>query len=293
MISASSTRKLASGHSMPVIGYGTYETTPEITSSVVSQALASGYNLIDTAAFYANERSCGHAITHSTTPRSQIFLTTKLAPNKMGRDAAAAAINASLHELGLEYIDLYLIHAPFGNPETRNGSWEALAQAVVEGKVRSIGVSNYGVRHLEELERFRETLPEKLRSVPISVAQYELHPWMGRGEIVKYAAEHNIVLQAFGPVVVGKKAEDSTLKAIAAKHGKTWAQVLVRWSLQKGFTPLPKSVTEERIRENVDVFDFELDGEDLERLEFPGAYELNRGHWDPVSWGFEGPGSKP
>ncbi|KAK4496000.1 hypothetical protein PRZ48_013268 [Zasmidium cellare] len=216
---------------MPVIGYGTYETSPEITQKVVAEALKSGYRQIDTAAFYNNEAGCGLAIAQSGIPRGEIFVTTKLAPNKMGNEATAAAVEDSLRELGLKYIDLYLIHAPFGNPEARNGSWTALAQAVVDGKVKSIGVSNYGLHHLDELQRHRATLPSSLKDIPISVAQYELHPWMPRPDIVTYAAKNSIVLQAFGPLALGKKSTDLTLQSLAKKHNKTWAQILLRWSL--------------------------------------------------------------
>jgi diketogulonate reductase-like aldo/keto reductase len=254
----------------------------------VEQSLAAGYRHIDTAAIYANESGCGGAILESSIPREEIFYVSKLSPKTMGYDAAKMAIDESLSESGLEYLDLYLIHAPFADAAARNGSWKALAEAVVDGKIRSIGLSNYGLHHLKEFEAFRATLPDALRAVPVSVMQYELHPWMPRRDIVSYANENNIVLQAYGPVVLGKKASDPTLVGVAKKHGKSWAQVLLRWSIQKGYVPLPKSVTSARISQNIDVFDFELDSADMAALE-TDVYEPNRPHWDPTAWGFFGP----
>lgn len=252
------------------------------------EALHAGYRQIDSASFYNNESGCGAAIKASGIPRSEIFFTTKLSPVKMGYENTVAAIDQSLHDSGLEYIDLYLIHAPFGTPTTRNGSWKALCEAVLAGKIRSLGVSNYGLHHLDELDAYRRSLAgSDLATVPLSAMQYELHPWMPRREIVAYARAHHVVLQAFGPLCLGKQAQNPEVACIADRHGRKWSQVLLRWSLQKGFVPLPKSATSERIVENFDVWGFELGDEEMAVLE-TDAYELNRDRWDPVAWGFEG-----
>lgn len=213
-------------------------------------------------------------------PRGRLFFTTKIPPGKNGYEEARKVIEESLQTSGLEYIDLMLLHAPFGGSEKRKGSWRALVEAVEKGQVRSIGVSNYGMHHLEELERHIAELEEE-RGGPgkggvLSVAQYEVHPWCPRKDIARWCAERNVALEAYCPVVRGQRWGDETLVQLAEKYGKTQAQILIRWSLQKGYVPLPKSVTPSRIRENADVYDFNLTPEELDELEADKD--------EPVAW---------
>lgn len=193
------------------------------------------------------------------------------------------SISSSLSQTSLPYIDLYLIHAPYGGRTARLGAWDALLSAQKAGQIRSLGVSNYGIHHLAELEAHIQSLESKHgpgAGGTISVGQWELHPWLPRDDIVEWCRARNIIVEAYCPLVRGQRAEDKALKEIAAKHGKTWAQVLVRWSLQKGFVPLPKSVNPNRIKENAEVYDFELHVEEMEMLGKRGAYEPCS--WDPT-----------
>lgn len=200
----------------------------------------------------------------------------------MGYEKTKASITETLQVTGLDYVDLMLIHAPYGGTDARNGTWRALVEAQKAGSIRNIGVSNYGVHHLNELKSYIESSGV---GGTISVGQWELHPWLPRDDIVTWARENNVVIQAWSPLVRGERAKEKVLGDIAKKHGKTWAQVLVRWSLQRGFVPLPKSVTEERIVENMEVFDFELDKEDMKSLEFPESYAPCS--WDPTVAGLD------
>lgn len=185
----------------------------------------------------------------------------------MSYEGAKAAIATTMKEIGgLEYVDLFLLHSPHGGKEGRLGAWKALVEGVEEGKIRSIGVSNYGVHHLEELEVWQKEAGNGKGGI-LSVNQVELHPWLGRQDIVKYCNQRHIVLEAYCPIVRGKRFDDPLLKPIVERTSKTPAQVLIRWSLQKGFVPLPKSVTPSRIEENADVYDFELTFEEMESLE--------------------------
>ncbi|KAA8628417.1 hypothetical protein SMACR_07861 [Sordaria macrospora] len=177
-----------------------------------------------------------------------------------------------------------LLHAPYGGSANRKGAWLALVEAVEEGKIRSIGVSNYGVHHLDELEQHIKQL-EAERSGPgkggvISVGQWEVHPWCARSDIVEWCRKRNVVVEAYAPIVRGERFGEPDLKKLAEKYGKTEAQVLVRWSLQKGYVPLPKSVRAERIEENADVYDFELNEEEVKGLE---TKEYSPVCWDPTT----------
>lgn len=181
-----------------------------------------------------------------------------------------------------------LIHAPYGGRAGRKGAWRALVEAKEEGLVRSIGVSNYGVHHLDELEGFIKELETERggegKGGQIDVGQWELHPWLPRPDIVSWCRERNIVIEAYSPLVRGQRINDALLKPLMNKHGKTAAQILLRWSLQKGFVPLPKSVTKARIEENAKVFDFVLDEEDMKSLE---TEEYSPCAWDPTVSGLE------
>jgi len=239
------------------------------------KALEVGYRHIDSAKYYKNEGPCANAVRKSGVDRSKVFYTTKVPVTAMGYEKAKAAIESSLEEANLDYIDLYLIHAPYGSKEDREGTWRALVEAQKAGKVRSIGVSNYGTHHLDELEAYINSGV----GGTISVGQYEIHPWCAREDVVEWLQKRNIVVEAYSPLVQAQRMNEPALQNLAKKHNKTPAQVLVRWSLQKGFVPLPKSVTDNRIVENVQVFDFELSKEDIESLH-TGVYAPVC--WDPV-----------
>lgn len=188
-------------------------------------------------------------------------------------------MDTTLKVAGLEYIDLMLIHSPYGKPTGRKGAWKALVEAQEEGKVRSIGVSNYGVHHLDELEAYIKELENERgagKGGVLSVGQWELHPWLERPDIVEWCRKRDVVLEAYCPLVRNQRSEEKSLKPLIAKYRKTAAQILLRWSLQRGFVPLPKSVTPTRIEENADVFDFELTEEDMK--------SLSTGEYVPCSW---------
>ncbi|MCJ1321271.1 hypothetical protein MMC15_006615 [Xylographa vitiligo] len=215
-------------------------------------------------------------------PRSSIFFTSKVPPGSMGYDATKSEIASTFKETGLDYVDLYLIHAPYGGKEARNGTWRALVEAQKAGQIRSIGVSNYGVHHLDELEAYITELESKSgkgSGGEISVGQWEVHPWLARNDIVGWCQKRGVVVEAYCPIVRGQRFEEPVLQPMVKKYGKTPAQVLIRWSLQKGLVPLPKSVTHARIDENADVYDFELNGEEMKSLE-TGQYAPCA--WDPT-----------
>jgi len=193
-----------------------------------------------------------------------------------------------LETAGVDYFDLILIHSPYGGSANRKAAWKALVEAVEEGKVRSIGVSNYGIHHLDELEKHIAELETerggKGKGGVISVGQYEIHPWCARNDIIDWFAKRNIACEAYSPVVQGKRWGEKNLASLAQKHGKTEAQILIRWSLQKGLIPLPKSVTPSRIKENAEIYDFELSKEDMAELE---TDEYAPVCWDPVKSGID------
>ncbi|KAI2638317.1 aldo-keto reductase-like protein [Xylaria nigripes] len=285
-----STLKLNSGYEIPRIGFGVYQTPPEETEKACREALKDGYRHIDSAAAYRNEAGCGDAIRASGLSRSEIFFTSKIPTSAImrGYEAAKAQIDKSLQTAGVDYFDLMLLHAPYGGPVARKGAWKALVEAVEQGKLRSIGVSNYGIHHLEELEQYIAELETerggKGKGGIISVGQYEIHPWCARNDIVNWFAKRNIACQAYAPVVQGKRWGEKTLVQLAEKYHKTEAQILLRWGLQKGLVPLPKSVTPSRIKENIDLYDFELSKEDMDKLE---TDEYAPVCWDPTKTGLD------
>ncbi|KAF9303296.1 hypothetical protein BGZ74_004027 [Mortierella antarctica] len=269
-----STRLLSSGAKIPLIGLGTYLIEPgKQTEDAVLWALHAGYRHIDTASLYRNEASVGNAIRQSGISREEIFVTTKLFNNDHGYDKALAACNLSLQKLGLDYIDLYLIHSPKPGPELRAESWKALETLVEQGKVKSIGVSNYGVAHLKGL------LASNPRIKP-AVNQVEIHPWLTRNDIVKYSEEHGIAIEAYSPLSRGRRLQDPTVIKIGEQYNKSAAQVLIRWSLQRGHVVLPKSIHKERIEQNADVYDFELSEEDVKILDHLNDNFVSG--WDPT-----------
>ncbi|KAI5802511.1 NADP-dependent oxidoreductase domain-containing protein [Pyronema domesticum] len=263
---------LPNGAAIPHIHLGVYMMTSREAERSVTAALANGYRGIDSAQWYANEAACGAAIGRSGIPRSEIFYTTKLQTNT-SYDATRAAIKTSLKKSGMDYIDLYLLHSPYGGPQKRAECWRAVEDAVLEGEVKSAGVSNFGVKHIKEL------LDRGVRVKPV-VNQIEVHPFNQNREIVEYCKEQGIVIEAYAPLVRGMRMRHPVLREVAKKYGVTPAQVLVRWGLQMGFVVLPKSTKEQRIKENADVAGFEIGEEDMKKLA-----ELDEGlvtDWDPT-----------
>ena len=246
---------LNDGVSIPQLGLGVYKVPDDQACDVVLTALDAGYRHIDTAAFYENERGVGEAVRRSGLPRDEIFVTTKLWWTDNGYDSAMRAVDASLERLGMDTVDLFLIHWPAPQSDRYVDTWRALERVREEGKARSIGVSNFHVRHLERLARETDTVP--------ALNQVELHPRLQQNALRSYHDEHGIATEAWSPLARGHFLGDPPLVRIAARYGVTAAQVVIRWHLQRGTIVIPKSVTPERIRENMSVFEFQLDDEDM------------------------------
>ena len=266
-----STIRLNDGAAMPRLGLGVYQISAgNRCKAAVAHACAIGYRHIDTASFYGNEADVGRAVRASGLPRPQVFITTKLWNSDQGYASAIKAGEESLARLGLDHIDLYLIHWP--EPGMRADSWRALIELRRRGVARSIGVSNYTVHHLEELLASSDVVP--------AVNQVEFNPFLYQRTLLEFCSAHGIALVAYCPLARAQKLGDPRLKRIAAKHGKRAAQVMIRWILQRGVATIPKSSRLTRIEENADVFDFELDGDDMSRLD--ALDEGLRTCWDPT-----------
>ncbi|KAJ5735424.1 uncharacterized protein N7483_000549 [Penicillium malachiteum] len=274
-LSLQSTYKLKSGYEIPVLGFGVYQTPLDVTENVTVKALELGYRHIDCAKVYENEKESAAAIRISGLDRSKVFYTSKVPRTCMGYEKAKQAIAESLAAVDIGYIDLMLVHAPHGGTEARLGTWRAMVEAQQAGKIRSLGVSNFGIHHLEELEAYIKGGA----GGEISVGQYEIHPWCPREDIAEWLKERNVVVEAYSPLVQATRMKESVLQELSQKHGKTPAQILLRWSLQKGYVPLPKSVTDSRIQENAEVFDFALSDEDMASLKLDSYAPVC---WDPV-----------
>ncbi|KAJ9624803.1 hypothetical protein H2203_004753 [Taxawa tesnikishii (nom. ined.)] len=267
--------KMNSGYSIPLLGYGVYQTPYDVAEDVVQHAMKTGYRHVDSATAYKNEEPSASGMKKSGIPRNELFFTSKVPPKEINYEGAKKCVDETLSKTGFDYIDLYLLHAPYGGKEGRLGAWKALTEAVEAGKIRSIGVSNFGVHHLDELEAHIKEVDSKEgkgKGGVLSVNQVELHPWLARPDIVDWCEKRGVVLEAYCPLVRATKNDDPLLVPLAKKHNKTTAQILLRWGLQKGFVILPKSVTHSRIEENRDLYDFELSAEDMETLH-TGKYE--------------------
>jgi 2,5-diketo-D-gluconate reductase A len=250
---------LNDGLLIPQVGYGVFKIDDAEAERTVADALEAGYRHIDTAAIYANERGVGAGIKHSGLKREDIFVTTKLWNTDQARGVSQAAIHKSLELLGLDYVDLYLIHWPSPWRETYLEAWEALIEMRDQGVVNSIGVSNFEEEHLTKIINETGVVP--------SVNQIELHPYLQQHQISAVDSELGILTEAWSPLGQGTLLENSVLISIANKHAVTVAQIIIRWHVQSGRVVIPKSVDPTRIRTNFDVFGFELDAEDLSLIE--------------------------
>ncbi|MBD3317097.1 MAG: aldo/keto reductase [Chitinivibrionales bacterium] len=267
---------LNNGVEMPRLGLGVFKAEyGEETRRAVRWALEAGYRHIDTAKVYGNEPSVGEAVVESGIPRDQVFITTKVWNNDQGYDKTLKAYEASLKRLGMDYIDLYLIHWPVKGK--RLDTWRALERLLKEGRCRAVGVSNFMPHHMNELLDKSETVP--------AVNQVEFSPFMYRKELLELCRSVGTVLEAYSPLTRGRRLDDPTIGAIAAKHGKTAAQVIIRWVLQHKVIVIPKSVHKERIEENADVFDFELSTEEMVTLDgLDEHYTILSAGWIPEEW---------
>ncbi|KAJ8596381.1 Aldo/keto reductase [Rhizopogon salebrosus TDB-379] len=253
---------------MPLLGFGVYQN--HTTRASVLEAIRAGYRHVDSAQAYRNEGAVGESIRDSGIDRSECFITTKCVSKNHGYDSTLKGVEESLAKFGFEYIDLFLIHDPYSGTERRLATYKALQDARQAGKIRSVGVSNYGIKHLQEILNAGYEMP--------AVNQIELHPLCQQRPIVDYCREHSIVVQAYCPIIRGNM-DHPVIQMIAHNHDRDAAQVLLRWSLQKGFVPLPKSATPERIRSNAQLYDFELNPEEMAQLD-----GLDRGKEGAVSW---------
>jgi 2,5-diketo-D-gluconate reductase A len=251
---------LNDGHSIPQLGFGVFQIEPEETAEAVTRALEVGYRHVDTAEMYGNERAVGEAILQSKLDRSEVFITSKLSNSAHRPDDARRAFDDTLAALGSDYVDLFLIHWPL--PTLYDGdyvsTWRAMEEFHGDGRARSIGVSNFQVGHLERLAAEAGTVP--------AVNQIELHPYFLNHEVRAYDEEHGIATEAWSPITQGKVLDDPAVEEIAGRVGKTAAQVVLRWHIERGNIVIPKSAAPERMRENFELFDFELEPEDVEAI---------------------------
>lgn len=258
------TYKLTNGVEIPVIGYGTWQVEGEVAVASVEEAIRAGYRHIDTAQAYGNEKSVGEGIRRSGIAREELFVTTKLTNANHSYDLTMSSFVQSLKDLGLDYVDLFLIHWPCpiqvrdrwqdANAET----WRAIEELYEDGRIRAIGVSNFHQRHIDALLQTAKVAP--------MVDQIRLCPGCTQDEVVEYCRKNNILLEAYSPLGRGQVSEVEEINKIASKYGKSASQIAIRWSLDMGFLPLPKSVTPSRIRDNLNVFDFELTKDEVETL---------------------------
>ncbi|MFJ6015056.1 aldo/keto reductase [Streptomyces sp. NPDC092952] len=249
------TVKLNNGVEIPQLGFGVFQVPDDETTTAVSAALEAGYRSIDTAAIYGNEAGVGRALAASGLPREDLFVTTKLWNADQGHDATLRAFDASLAKLGLDHVDLYLIHWPTPARDLYADTWKALEKLAADGRIRAAGVSNFQPAHLQRLLDTSDLVP--------AVNQVELHPGLQQAELRAFHAEHGIATEAWSPLAQGAVLSDPEITAIADRTGKSPAQVVLRWHLQLGNIVIPKSVTPARIRQNLDVFDFTLTDDDM------------------------------
>ncbi|PIZ63770.1 aldo/keto reductase [Candidatus Saccharibacteria bacterium CG_4_10_14_0_2_um_filter_52_9] len=249
--------ELNDGHKIPQIGLGLWQVKDQTEfNPSFTAGIEAGYRHFDSAQAYDNEQFLGEAWKASGLKRDEIFLTTKIAVQNFGENKSKRAFAESLENLQTDYVDLLLLHFPV--TILRKKTWRTVEEAYKAGQARSIGVSNYTIRHLEEMKDYAEVLPD--------VNQVELHVFLQQPELIKYCQDNGIVVEAYSPLAHAKAMNNAVVAKIAAKHGKTYAQVMLRWLIQQDLVVLPKSVTPSRVKENIDIFDFELDSTDLTEL---------------------------
>ncbi|MDX3356985.1 aldo/keto reductase [Streptomyces sp. ME01-24h] len=255
MTTPTPTITLNNGVTMPQLGFGVFQVPDADTEAAVTSALVAGYRSIDTAAIYGNEAGVGRALAASGIVRDELFVTTKLWNGDQGYDSTLAAFDASLAKLGLDHVDLYLIHWPAPGRDTYLDTWRAFERIQAEGRARAIGVSNFQPAHLQRLIDNSDVVP--------AVNQVELHPRLQQAGLRAFHARHGIATEAWSPLAQGAVLKEPVVTGIAGRLGRTPAQVILRWHLQLGNVAIPKSVTPERIRQNIDVFDFALTEDDI------------------------------
>lgn len=266
---------LNNGSEMPQLGFGVYKVAPDEAEGAVRTALEAGYRSIDTAALYGNEDGVGRAVANSDIPREDLFITTKLWNDAHGYDETLRAFDDSLGKLGLDYLDLYLIHWPVPARNAYVETWKALEKLAAEGRCRAIGVSNFQIAHLRRLMEETDTLP--------AVNQIELHPNFQQGDLRAFHNEHDIATEAWAPLAKGRELlQNRLLVTMAEKYAKTPAQIVLRWHMQLGTIAIPKSATPSRVRENIDVFDFEIADDDLAEIAALETGERIGAHPDTV-----------
>lgn len=249
--------KLNNGIEMPILGLGVFKATEEgEVEKAISSALSLGYRLIDTATAYGNEAGVGKAIKENNIAREEIFVTTKVWNDAQRNDDVMGAFESSLEALGMDYVDLYLIHWPV--KECFNNTWKVLERIYASGRAKAIGVCNFLPHHLDSLLETADIVP--------AVNQFESHPLLDQTEVIKYCKEKGIIPQAHTPLMRGDLKDINLFKEIGAKYGKTPAQVVLRWNIQNGLSVIPKSVTPSRIKENTEIFDFELTSDDMTQI---------------------------
>ena len=258
----SSHKVLANGNTIPVLGLGVFDSPTGIAAQSCLEAFKVGYRHVDTAHMYGNEAQVGEAIARSNLPRDQLFVSTKLYFPPPTATETYEKLLVNIEKIGGSggYVDMMLIHNANIGPHKRKMLWQEMEKLHFEGRIKNIGVSNYGIGHLEDLRKYATVWPP-------AVNQLEFHPWLQQREIVEFCQKENIIVEAYCPLVRNKKADDQILKSLSKRYGKTTSQVLVKYSLQKGWIPLPKSDNPERIRQNAEVFDWELSAKDMELLD--------------------------
>lgn len=251
-------RQLSNGVEIPIVGFGTYKLQNENDEvcNIIKEAINLGYRSIDTASFYNNEECVGKAIRESSIPREELFVTTKVWIDDDGYENTINAFNKSLDKLGLEYIDLYLVHWPTENIKE---TWRAMEYLYKERKVRAIGVCNFTVKQLEEIIGFSEINP--------MVNQVEIHPKRSEKELLKVCKRHNIIVQAWSPIMRGQLSSNTIIKKLSQKYNKSEVQIILRWHLQNNVIAIPKTSKLNRIKENIDIFDFEIEKEDIYEID--------------------------
>ncbi|KAI0936118.1 hypothetical protein AcV5_004339 [Taiwanofungus camphoratus] len=270
-LSLSSTVALPSGFSMPLLGLGGFHNEDCIPAFIA--ALKCGYRHIDSARLYNSEAQVGQSVRQCGIPRSEVFVTSKIYHSDHGYESTLKAVDESLQKFGFDYLDLYLIHSPLSGKEKRLATWKALLDVQKTGKLRTVGVSNYGVKHLEEIREAGLATP--------AVNQIELQPFCQQKAIVEYCNKHGIIVQAYCALVRGELS-NPVLQEVAQKYKKDVAQVLVRWSLQRGFSPLPKSSQPARVVSNAELYDFEIAAEDMAKIDALDKGKDGAVDWNPV-----------